>query len=107
MAVDGQQEDGGYERSRFNATRHGLTSQHVLLPWEDPTEFAALHQALINEHQPKGPTEQHLAANWRRSSGAKQRVLQAECTEICHELSDHLDCFSSIGSRRLPWPTLS
>lgn len=60
MAVDGLQENGGYERSRFNATRHGLTSRHMLLPWEDPDEFATLREALIDEHQPKGPTEQHL-----------------------------------------------
>lgn len=95
MAVDGQQEDGGYERSRFNATRHGLTSRHVLLPWEDPDEFAALREALIDEHQPKGPTEQHLVDELGALFWRKQRVLQAECAGIRDELRESLDYFSA------------
>jgi hypothetical protein len=95
MAVDGQQEDGGSARSRFNATRHGLTSRHVLLPWEDPDEFAALRDALLAEHQPKGPTEQHLVDELGALFWRKQRVLQAECAGIRDELRESLDYFSS------------
>jgi hypothetical protein len=95
MAVDGQQEDGGYERSRFNATRHGLTSRHVLLPWEDPDEFAALRDALLAEHQPNGPTEQHLVDELGALFWRKQRVLQAECAGIRDELRESLDDFSA------------
>lgn len=28
--------NGSFLLSRFNATRHGLTARHLLLPWEDP-----------------------------------------------------------------------
>jgi hypothetical protein len=95
MAVDGQQEDGGYERSRFNATRHGLTSRHVLLPWENPVEFEALREALLDEHQPKGMTEQHLVDELTALIWRKQRVLQAECAGIRDELRESLDLFSA------------
>jgi hypothetical protein len=89
------EEDGGYERSRFNATRHGLTSRHVLLPWENPVEFKALREALLDEHQPKGPTEQHLVDELAALFWRKQRVLQAECARIRNELRESLDFFSA------------
>ncbi len=50
-----------------------LVSQYerALLPWEDATEFRALHSAFHSEHQPKGATEQSLVdqlawIEWRR-----------------------------------------
>jgi hypothetical protein len=70
-------------------------SRHVLLPWEDPTEFAALHQALIDEHQPRGPTEQHLVDELAALFWRKRRVLQAECAGIRDELHESLDYFSA------------
>ena len=84
-----------YDRSRLNAVAHGLTSRHVLLPWEDPAEFEALRDALIDEHQPKGPTEQHLVDQLSALFWRQQRVLQAECAEIRDELRERLDCFSA------------
>jgi hypothetical protein len=50
---------GGYESSRFNAVRHGVLSAHTVLPGEDETEYAALLGALVEEHAPCGPTEDH------------------------------------------------
>jgi len=34
-----QQRGGNYEVARFNALRHGILSQHTVLPWEDGEEY--------------------------------------------------------------------
>ena len=33
---------GNYEVARFNALRHGVLSQHTVLPWEDRQEYLTL-----------------------------------------------------------------
>ena len=50
----------GTELSRFNALRHGILSRYTVLPWEDGAEYAAIVAALTAEHNPQGPTEEHL-----------------------------------------------
>ncbi len=51
---------GDYEAARFNALRHGVLSRYTVLPWEDAEEYRSLLEALVTEHEPKGPTEEHL-----------------------------------------------
>jgi hypothetical protein len=53
-------EAGGYETTRFNALRHGVLSRYTVLPWEDEGEYRVLLDALVAEHAPQGPTEEHL-----------------------------------------------
>jgi hypothetical protein len=65
-----QQRGGNYEVARFNALRHGILSQHTVLPWEDGEEYRALLEALLAEHQPRGPTEEHLVEELAGISGA-------------------------------------
>jgi hypothetical protein len=48
------------ERSRLNAIRHGILSRHLVLPWEDRSEYDDLLESLVTEHRPNGPTEHHL-----------------------------------------------
>ena len=50
----------GTEVTRFNALRHGVLSRYTVLPWEDADEYRALVAALVGEHSPHGPTEEHL-----------------------------------------------
>jgi hypothetical protein len=62
---------GNYEISRFNSLRHGVLSQHTVLPWEDGSEYRVLLEALAAEHDPQGPTEEHLVEEvagviWRK-----------------------------------------
>ena len=62
---------GGYEMTRFNALRHGVLSGYTVLPWEDEDEYRELLDALVAEHKPKGPTEEHLVEEmvgvlWRK-----------------------------------------
>jgi len=56
--------------SSINATKHGLTSQKVILPGEDSAEFQELLDTLVAEHRPGSPTESLLIdemaqARWR------------------------------------------
>jgi len=55
-----------------NALKHGAFSANVILPGEDPEEFNALHQSLIDEWQPAGRLEEetiHTLAEclWRKN----------------------------------------
>jgi hypothetical protein len=59
----------GYEVTRFNALRHGLLSKYAVLPWENREEYLTLVEALLAEHKPQGPTEEHLCR------GARSRDL--------------------------------
>ena len=78
---------GNYEIARFNALRHGVLSQYTVLPWEDGEQYRALIEALAVEHDPQGPTEEHLVEElagviWRKrrlrlgESAAHHRALK-------------------------------
>lgn len=67
-----------YADSRFNATRHGILAQATVLAWENQAEFNALHLALIEEHSPAGPTEEHLVEELAGVIWRKRRARQAE-----------------------------
>jgi hypothetical protein len=47
----------GKDRSKYNATKHGLTARSVLLPGEDPSLLAARQQQLIDDLQPRHSAE--------------------------------------------------
>jgi hypothetical protein len=52
--------NGNTAITRFNALRHGVLSRYTVLPWEDWEEYQVLLTALVAEHAPRGPTEEHL-----------------------------------------------
>lgn len=72
----------GYEAVRFNAMKHGILSKLAVLAHEDAGEFADLLAALVEEHQPKGMTEQHLVEELAAVIWRKRRVLLAEGANI-------------------------
>src|SRR5271165_2873934 len=98
-------ETGGTEISRFNALRHGVLSRYTVLPWEDAAEYHALVAALVAEHAPQGPTEEHLVEEiagimWRKrrlrlaEAAAHRRGLEgtlAPCHETVKVALVHLD----------------
>jgi hypothetical protein len=69
---------GGCEVTRFNALRHGLLSRYTVLPWEDEVEYSGLLDALVVEHKPKGPTEEHLVEELAGVMWRKRRLRLAE-----------------------------
>jgi hypothetical protein len=65
-----QPRGGNYEFARFNALRHGVLSQHTVLPWEDRSEYRALLEALVAEHEPRGRSKSASSKSWPVLSGA-------------------------------------
>src|SRR5215471_14919763 len=56
----GPRSEAGKRRSSLNALTHGLTAQSAVLPSEDRAAYDRYKQSLLDEYQPKGPTEQDL-----------------------------------------------
>src|SRR3954451_6435940 len=71
-------ETAGTAITRFNALRHGVLSRYTVLPWEDPEEYQALVAALVAEHAPQGPTEEHLVEELAGILWRKRRLRLAE-----------------------------
>jgi hypothetical protein len=71
-------ENRGTEITRFNALRHGVLSRYTVLPWEDGDEYRALIAALMAEHAPQGPTEEHLVEELAGILWRKRRLRLAE-----------------------------
>ncbi len=67
--------------SSRNSLKHGLASGEVIIPGEDSSAFEALLAALLDEHQPGGPTEELLVNEMAQSYWLAQRALrlQNEC----------------------------
>src|SRR5215469_11843254 len=70
--------DGSYELSRLNALQHGVLSRHSVLPWEDGEEYRTLLEALVAEHRPQGPTEEHLVEELAGVIWRKRRLRLGE-----------------------------
>jgi hypothetical protein len=58
----------GTELTRFNATRHGILSRFTVLPWESKEEYESVLGALVAEHAPQGPTQEHQLVRMRTTS---------------------------------------
>ena len=64
--------------TRFNALRHGVLSRFTVLPWESADEYRAIVEALVAEHGPQGPTEEHLVEEIAGILWRKRRLRLAE-----------------------------
>jgi hypothetical protein len=71
-------ESGGTDITRFNALRHGVLSRYAVLPWEDEKGYNILLGALVVEHKPQGPTEEHLVEEIAGIIWRKRRLRLAE-----------------------------
>jgi len=56
----GPRTEDGKERSSLNALRHGLTSQAVVLPSEDPAAYQSHLREFLDEYKPQGPIEKQF-----------------------------------------------
>src|SRR5258708_30687881 len=71
-------ETAGTDITRFNALRHGVLSRYTVLPWENADEYQAIVAALVAEHAPQGPTEEHLVEEIAGILWRKRRLRLAE-----------------------------
>ncbi len=91
----------GYEMARFNAVKHAVLSRYTVLPWEDETEYRELLDALVGEHKPKGPTEEHLVEELAGILWRKRRLRMAECAAYRQGLNDTFQSFNNTGEAAL------
>jgi hypothetical protein len=86
-------EAGGTEITRFNALQHGILSRYTVLPWENSDEYYALLGALVAEHTPRGPTEEHLVEELAGILWRKRRLRLAEAAVHRRGLDGTLDTY--------------
>jgi hypothetical protein len=84
-------ETSGTEITRFNALRHGVLSQYTVLPWEDMAEYHALVAAVVAEHAPQGPIEEHLVEELAGILWRKRRLRLAEAAAHRRGLEEALE----------------
>lgn len=70
--------ESGYDDSRFNATKHGITSAQAVFPWENSDEYKALHAETAVDLKPNGPIETRIVAEIADVFWRKQRLHKME-----------------------------
>ena len=63
---------------RFNALRYGLRAESLIIPGEDPEEYAALWEQLEAEWQPQTATERILLSQMASAEWMTRRAVRAE-----------------------------
>ncbi|MFO1036167.1 MAG: hypothetical protein U1E45_04915 [Geminicoccaceae bacterium] len=92
---------GPYALTRLNALRHGLLSRSAVLPWEDRTEYDQMLAALVSEHEPQGPTEEHLVEEIAGIFWRKRRLRTAEAASHQEALRAALEPFRDSAKAAL------
>lgn len=90
-----------YDLTRFNAVKHGILSRHILLPWENADEYSGLLARLVAEHQPDGPTEEHLVEEIAGVMWRKQRLRLPEAAAHRRGLRDAAQSFRDTADSAL------
>ena len=83
----------GTEITRFNALKHGVLSRYTVLPWENADEYHAIVAALVAEHAPQGPTEEHLVEEIAGIMWRKRRLRLAEAAAHRRGLEETLESY--------------
>jgi hypothetical protein len=65
-----------------NALKHGVFTEIVMLPDEDPKEFEELHRSLIDEWDPCGPTEEDIVLGLAQQLWRKRRIVRFQNRKI-------------------------
>ena len=101
----------GKHRSSLNALRHGLTSQVVVMPTEDPQIYERHLKSFTDEYQPQGATEANLVQALADTAWRLNRVTAIEGTLLTEaadnqrfgKLESHLKALAtlSLHSQRL------
>ena len=78
----GPRTQGGKQKSKRNALKHGIFSKVVLLKEEPRAELNSLLRGLRNDFKPEGTLEELLVDNLAVISWRKRRLLIAERAEI-------------------------
>jgi hypothetical protein len=94
-------ETAGTEITRFNALRHGVLSRYTVLPWENSDEYRTVVGALVAEHVPQGPTEEHLVEEVAGILWRKRRLRLAEAAAHRRGLVEALEPYRKTAKAAL------
>jgi hypothetical protein len=75
----------GKAAARFNALKHGMDAQSLIIPGEDPADLDALAYDYHEQFRPYGPEETFLVETLIRADWNKRRLRRIE-TELFHAL---------------------
>ena len=78
----GPTSDQGKARSRYNALKHGMTAKTVLLPGDDPQEFASRLRFLQDDLQARNRLEAVVIERLAGDLWKSDRSDQSFCTRI-------------------------
>ena len=81
--------------------RHGVLSRYTVLPWENSDEYRAVVEALVAEHVPQGPTEEHLVEEIAGIVWRKRRLRLAEAAAHRRGLEDTLEPYRKTAKAAL------
>ena len=92
----GPKTEAGKERVRFNAMRHGLTGQVVILPTDDLVAYQKHSQEMLDSLSPKGALETKIAQTisdtlWQmnRSQAYHDQILASHALIRLNRLEPH------------------
>jgi hypothetical protein len=95
----GPRTESGKAASSQNALRHGLASNTLLIPGEDPAEYQALEDALIAEHAPTTATETLLVEDMAKHHWLKDRAIRLQGEALAHMTGGELPASFSVLMR--------
>jgi len=102
----------GKAASSQNALKHGLLSRHIILPddaAEQREEFDCLHNELIDEYRPVGPTHRLLVERLAVCYWRLQRVIRYESQSVADSRGNPMGAvaeqiFNKMTGIQLPRP---
>src|ERR1039457_5822754 len=68
----------GKSASRFNALKHSIDAASIVIPGEDPADYAALADHYLQEFRPQSASESFHVAAMLRADWQKGRLQRVE-----------------------------
>jgi len=87
----------GKDTSRWNALKHGIDAQSLILPGEDPDQLAALAERYHQQFHPASATEELLVRSLVLSDWRQQRYARIEAKFIEISIDPALDFESAVA----------
>ncbi|MGY3419808.1 hypothetical protein ACVWZW_000283 [Bradyrhizobium sp. F1.13.4] len=90
--------EGGKNRSRQNAIRHGLTAETVITAFEDASDYAAFELAITRDYDPQTAVERELVLRlasllWRlrRTTAIESGLFNMQASQRPHFTEPELE----------------
>jgi hypothetical protein len=97
----GPRSSAGKAKSRLNALKHGLRSEQIVIPGEDPRAFDAECAAWSADWQPRSHTRAILVERAAVTSWRLRRCVRIEGTRLRQMSLNNLDAFDDAVGKRV------